>query len=150
MKKLFFFAAMCLMALSMSAQDYVDLGLPSGTKWKSQNESSHYSYDLAIVIFKNNLPTKEQFEELREKCTWTGSEEGWNVEGPNGNSIFLPADGGSDCNGNIDKRFKEVGRYWTSTSYNGEEAWYLCFAPVGVQFVYFYKCHRHCIRLVSK
>ena len=28
---------MCLMALSMNAQ-YVDLGLPSGTQWKSETE----------------------------------------------------------------------------------------------------------------
>ena len=38
MKKLLFFSMMCLLALTMSAQDYVDLGLPSGTKWKKANE----------------------------------------------------------------------------------------------------------------
>ena len=27
---------------------YVDLGLPSGTKWKSDNESGFYDYDEAI------------------------------------------------------------------------------------------------------
>ena len=39
MRRLLFFAAMCLMALSMSAQDdYIDLGLPSGTLWKKTAE----------------------------------------------------------------------------------------------------------------
>ena len=43
------------------------------------------------------IPTKEDFDELREKCTWVwttrGEVNGYVVTGPNGKSIFLPAAG---------------------------------------------------------
>ena len=43
------------------------------------------------------MPTKEEQDELREKCTWTWTTQngvnGCTVTGPNGNSIFLPAAG---------------------------------------------------------
>lgn len=43
------------------------------------------------------LPSKEEFEELIIKCTWTwtclNGSNGYNVTGPNGNSIFIPAAG---------------------------------------------------------
>ena len=55
--------------------EYVDLGLPSGTKWKTSNETTgyarvFYSYDEAVSEFGNRLPTREQFEELRRYCSW--------------------------------------------------------------------------------
>ena len=43
------------------------------------------------------MPTVEEQTELRTECTWTWTTlngvNGYNVEGPNGNSIFLPAAG---------------------------------------------------------
>ena len=47
------------------------------------------------------MPTREEFQELLDKCTWTwdSSHKGYLVVGSNGNSIFLPASGfriGSD------------------------------------------------------
>ena len=43
------------------------------------------------------MPTKAEQEELSTQCTWTKTTQdgvsGYNVEGPNGNSIFLPAAG---------------------------------------------------------
>ena len=43
------------------------------------------------------IPTIEEIIELRTKCTWTRTTlngvKGYNVEGPNGNSIFLPTAG---------------------------------------------------------
>lgn len=53
--------------------EYVDLGLPSGTKWSLQYYSYNYkyksaqrfSYDEAI---KRNIPTEEQLEELKKYC----------------------------------------------------------------------------------
>lgn len=43
MKKIFLLGVICLMTLSASAQktEYVDLGLPSGTLWKSKNEKGN-------------------------------------------------------------------------------------------------------------
>ena len=45
---------MCLLFLSVRAQmlQFVDLGLPSGTLWKSTNEPGFYTYDEAL---KNGL-----------------------------------------------------------------------------------------------
>lgn len=72
--------------------DYVFFGLNiSGTK-----------YDVARQKWGGSwrMPTKEEFEELLEKCTWTrcqyNSVWGQKVTGPNGNSIFLPAAGRRD------------------------------------------------------
>lgn len=38
-------------------------------------------------------PTKVEFEELVNKCSWECTGNGYKVTGPNGNSIFLPAAG---------------------------------------------------------
>lgn len=143
--------------------DYVDLGLPSGTLWATRNvgasgpedygdyfawgETQGYnsgkrdfsfstykwctgkydkltkychksSYgnggftdnkmeldledDAAYVNWGSQwrMPSKEQQDELREKCTWTWTTykgtKGYLVKGTNGNSIFLPAAGYRD------------------------------------------------------
>ena len=108
---------------SLDAQGYVDLGLSSGTLWKSENERNSadahgfYTYNDAMEMFGNSLPTKRQFEELSRQCTWTwdGNKKGYFVEGPNGNSIFLPAQGDCDCDGEL-KYEGAYGDYWTSTA----------------------------------
>ena len=67
-------------------QGYVDLGLPSGTLWKDQNEiAGLYTYEQAMEKFGNELPTKEQLEELQTSCRWTWTGSSYRVEGPNGN-----------------------------------------------------------------
>ncbi len=44
------------------------------------------------------MPTKDEMQELIDSCLWTWTEKegiiGYQVTGPNGNSIFLPASGG--------------------------------------------------------
>lgn len=78
------------------------------------------------------LPTKEEFEELINKCRWEWNDEtypsGYKVTGPNGNSIFLPAAGlcidGPFCAGN-DFRGVEAS-YW-SASGEDEEVYVLNF-----------------------
>ena len=98
------------------SQGWVDLGLPSGTLWKNANEGSdnaRYTYNEAVSKFGNKLPTEQQLKELINKCTWTWTGTGCRVTGPNGNSIYLPAAGGIDCNS-----YSEVGvrgEYWSST-----------------------------------
>ena len=66
MKKILFLGIIGLMALSLSAQEFVDLGLSSGTKWKDKNESDLFNYNAALVEFGGSLPTYAQFEELKE------------------------------------------------------------------------------------
>lgn len=60
------------------------------------------------------MPTKEEQDELREECAWEwttiNNVKGYKITGPNGNSIFLPATGGS-----IDAYIPECGFYWSSS-----------------------------------
>lgn len=98
MKKLLFSSLLCLLALSMSAQQYVDLGLPSGTQWKNHNEHGYYTYEQAIATFGTNLPTKHQLAELINMCVWTWTGNGCSVVGPNGQTLFIPAMGYFLCN----------------------------------------------------
>ena len=154
---------------------YIDLGLPSGTKWASFNinavtcedygdsfawgeteikkeydwgnykwcegtarnqtkyctDSNYgkvdnklmldYGDDVAHVKWGGNwrMPTEEDFEELLSKenstCEWTtlNGVNGYNISGPNGNSIFLPATG---CRYISDSYGDGIyGHYWSST-----------------------------------
>ena len=79
---------------------YTDLGLPSGTLWRNSNEkdkTEYFMHNEASYKYDDALPTKAQWEELIDNCKWewTKNPYGANVTGPNGNSIFLPADGGN-------------------------------------------------------
>lgn len=79
-------------------QGYVDLGLPSNTLWAEKNEGyDDKLYKYYEIPYTEDLPTKEQFEELINQCTWTWMYEnnvpGYKIIGPNGNSIFLLAAG---------------------------------------------------------
>ena len=62
---------------------------------------------------KWRIPTKAEWEELKEKCkrSWTGS--GYRVTGPNGRSIFLPAAGYRDGSSSVD--VGSDGYYWSSS-----------------------------------
>ena len=99
-------------------------------------------------------PTKEEWEELSRKCTWTwttqGGKNGYKVTGENGNSIFFPAagrwygsslfDGGS------------YGYYWSSSLYTDYPyyAWYVSFDS-GVHLVSSYRrLDGHSVRPVTK
>ena len=110
--------------------EYVDLGLPSGTKWKTVNEKGYFEYEAAVAIFGKELPSMEQWEELQEKCKWVwvyGDDDiqsGYYVVGPNGKRIFLPAAGyryGTEVD--------NYGRngYYRSSSYNDTGSWNVYF-----------------------
>lgn len=77
------------------------------------------SFDVARVHWGGTwrLPTKDEFQELIDKCTWTwtsqGAHNGYKVTGKNGRSIFLPAAGGR-----VDTRHdyvEEAGFYYSAT-----------------------------------
>ena len=133
------------------AQGYVDLGLPSGTLWKNQNEggdNARYTYDDAMDKFGNKLPTKQQLEELKNKCTWTWIGNGYKVTGPNGKSITLPAAGRRNCNGDVN--FVGMSGYcWSSTPLNSVYAWYLLFGSSKVDMGNYSRCHGIAVRLVQ-
>ena len=129
---------------------YVDLGLPSGTKWKKANEggdNARYTYDEAVSRFGNELPTKQQLEELKNKCTWTRTGSGYKVIGPNGNSIYLPAAGGCTCSGDV-YEVGTRGTYWSSTPEDSNHAWNLYFTSGGAHMYDHSRCQGRSVRLV--
>ena len=93
---------------------YVDLGLPSGTLWKSTNEEGLYNYDSAVETFGSKLPISEQIDELRTHCQWVWDEQrkGCMVIGENKKSIFMPAAGINSCGIYY---VGTDGYYWSST-----------------------------------
>ena len=128
---------------------YVDLGLPSGTLWKEQNEIDGFcTYEPAIALYGNSLPTKEQIEELKLICKWTWKGSGYEVEGPSGASITLPAAGYRDCYGSV-LNVGSDGYFWSSTPYNGSEvALELYFNAGQVDVDLNYRCGGRSVRLV--
>lgn len=149
MKKLFLLCAMCFMALAMNAQSFVDLGLPSGTKWKTQNQNGFYTYDDAISKFGNRLPTKEQWEELTIECSWEWTGNGYKLIGPNGNSITLPAEGSLYGNGSVEN-VGSYGFYWSTMPRGSDRAWFLVFNSSRVYMDHNVRCYWQSVRLVQK
>lgn len=97
--------------------------------------SGNSAYDAARANWgaPARMPTKKEFNELCEKCSWKrktyNDVHGMLVTGPNGNSIFLPAAGfciGTSLFGAGDDG---QGYYWSSTpfEYIGYESCYLDF-----------------------
>ena len=90
-------------------------------------------YDAATANWGGDwrMPTIEEMSKLRYECIWTWTMQngvnGYNVEGPNGNSIFLPAAGYRYGSSLIDDG--GYGSYWNSTpnALNSDYAYYLKF-----------------------
>ena len=130
-------------------ESYVDLGLPSGTLWSEENEDCGLiSYEEAMSLYGNNLPTKKQWDELTEKCTLSWEECGMLAIGPNGNSIILPVTGFCTCDGYIDMNTYSYGYYWSSTPNGAGYAWGLAFGANGGDMYGNPICGGQAIRLV--
>lgn len=129
-------------------EGYVDLGLPSKTLWKIQNEEGYYSYDDALSQFGFELPTSEQLNELRQKCSWTWTGNGYKVTGPNGNSINMPAMGFRN-NKKIVIDMGAVGWYWTFNYWNSEDADFLSFNSKEITGGYTGRSHAYSVRLIK-
>jgi hypothetical protein len=122
--------------LSMSKKQvssgFVDLGLPSGTLWKAENEEGDFfTYEQATSLFGSNLPTKEQWEELKNSCQWAWSGNGYKVMGPSRKSIFLPATGYRYENGQV-SGVGTNGYYWSSTAKSSTYAWGIGFSKSSI------------------
>lgn len=73
---------------------FIDFGLPSGTLWATdflrndKNEIIYLPYKEAI---KYNIPSEEQWAELREHCTigYTQYGDNWIINGKNGKKIVI-------------------------------------------------------------
>lgn len=82
--------------ITSQESSYVDLGLPSGTMWKSSNER-HPSYNVYVFLTDDEIVSlfghikDSDWEKREQECrerSWTGS--GFKITGPTGNSIILP------------------------------------------------------------
>lgn len=113
--------------------EWVDLGLPSGTLWKSNNESGFFSFDEAVNRFGKQLPTKENWEELVRSCKWTWAGNRYQVTGPNGKTIIIPASGRVEDNGTVEN-VGGIGYCWSSTVDKPGAVWYLTINSHGVRF----------------
>ena len=98
---------------------FVDLGLPSGRLWASENAPGHYTHDEAEQTFGEFLPKGAAMAELIEECRieWNAKEAGLDITGPNGNSIFLPASGYIFPGERIVACDGDAGYYWTRMRY---------------------------------
>lgn len=128
---------------------FVDLGLPSGKLWATENVKSengneaHYTFDEAVETFGKNLPSKEDWKELFDNsaCNWNKERKGYDVVGPNGNSIFLPAAGDRNFAGvyNVGR----CGFYWSLSVFDTRRAYSVtfgfdegCLYPTDVSFCF--------------
>ncbi len=131
--------------------DFIDLGL--SVNWATCNLGSNYPYyrgtlyelsmeyqgDTATALWGKDwrMPTKEEFQELMDSCSWEfdNNNQGFIVTGRNGNSIFLPAGGfksgdhdylnygsGVYLWGSLDLESPEEPRAWVLSALSGPHA----------------------------
>ena len=133
----------------IAGESYVDLGLPSGTLWKAENEEGLMDYKTAKKQFKKRIPSISQWEELCKYCEWSWTGNGYDVIGPNGVAIFIPAAGYRNASGQTGK-VGEFGTYWSSTIKNREEAWRFGFESDKFSMATHSRRYGRSIRLVYK
>ena len=111
-------------------------------------------YDAAAANWGGDwrMPTEAEMRELIDNCTWTWTTQngvnGYNVKGPNGNSIFLPAAGyrgGSSLGG-----AGGVGYYWSSAPHesNRDGAYGLYFGSYNLFMDFYYRDYGLSVRPV--
>lgn len=114
------------------ARTFIDLGLPSGTLWATENASKKrkrfFTFKQAKETFKNELPTIKAWKELLKKCKkeWNKQRKGYILTGPNGNSIFLPAA--------AYHKTGKFGDYWTSEAFGEKRSKAVFFNISGIIF----------------
>ena len=114
------------------------------------------TYDVASAEWGGNwrLPTKDEFRELLDRCTWTWTtyegERGYKVTGPNGNSIFLPAAGWRRSTSLFYRWLS--GSYWSATPDESStfNAYYLYFDEDDRSTSRGYRYEGHSVRPVSE
>ena len=110
--------------------------------------------DVAHVKWGGNwrMPTRAEQDELLTKCTWTWTTlngvNGYQVTGPNGNSIFLPAAGCRNGAEVYDRGY--FGYYWSSSLYSNYSyyAYYLRFNDSYYAWSNYYRYYGQSVRPV--
>jgi len=100
-------------------KQYIDMGVPSGILWAESNVNGYFEFEEAIERFGNELPTKEEFEELLDCCyhRWDKERKGIEFLSKNGNTLFFPAIGDSCSDGPNINFAGQYGHYWSSTPF---------------------------------
>lgn len=118
--------------LKYREKTFVNLGLPSGNLWASENEDEYYTYEDAVKQFGENLPTIVDYAELIHYCKWEWDKKlkAMIVTGSNNNYIVLKTEGcrrydGSGALSDVG----DSGYYWSASPYpsNSNYAYYLNF-----------------------
>lgn len=140
-------------------QEFIDLGLPSGTLWAKRNVKiankkhfTHYEIPLIEYITGYNVPSKEDFEELINLCKWEwktiGRTIGYKVTGPNGKSIFLSPAG--YCSGTSLNSARSFGFYWSTRYRSSSLAYCLYFDSSSEGMGSSYRYYGFSIRLIKR
>lgn len=110
--------------------EYIDLGLPSGNLWAAENIEDYCDFNNAVTRYGDNIPTREDFEELFQNCEkkWDDERKGLVLVANNGAKLFLPALGYQYISSIYGLQIH--GYYWTST-------------PSTTNFAYFAYFHSH-------
>ena len=146
--------------------EFVDLGL--SVLWASHNMGAKRAEELGTFVNKQDVsttgevaewnlkgalvPTIGQFEELRNNCNWAWTEQkgigGYKIIGRNGNSIFIPFDGGNRDNTFLIFRILYTREAYYDTSPSGQ--YYLYFSHGDYKLTK-YACDYVCpIRLIKQ
>ena len=118
-------SSLCAQSLVPIPQGFVDLGLPSGTRWHDYSETGLYSYQEAANKYKDRMPTWGQCEELINNCTWERFNTFIHITSKiNGNSIYMYS--------NNDNTYSFLqGDFWTKSCF-----YYLKDAKRGDRYYY--------------
>ena len=128
---------------SLQSQGYID-----------NNGNLTAQHDAATANWGGDwrMPTYDELNELRTQCTWTWTTQngvnGYNVKGPNDNSIFLPAAGYLD--GSSLFNAGSSGYCWSSTPHesNSDYAYYLRFLSGFRNMSSYYRYYGYSVRPV--
>ena len=136
---------------------YIDLGLPSGIQWADRNvgatnpysSGSYFTHSAGSFVCYQfyegavNIPSQENFQELKRYCTWKWEGKGYRITSKrNGNSIYLPAAG--NYKGTQLRKSGTDGDYWAGNTVGSSRGANLDFtsksittddsSPVGMYF----------------
>lgn len=116
---------------------WIDLGLPSGKKWKCCNEGASSPKEFGEFYTEKSLSWKYDYQELMDfcDCVWEG--DGFLFIGPNGGRIFLPAAGwyyGTQYRDYVEYAGEKnpvgpVGHYWVGDTNGSGSHYFFNFLP---------------------
>ena len=144
-------------AQALAAQEYVDLGLPSGTLWKNADEHNGFlfTFDEAVSVYGDKLPTKEQIEELVRHCMFITEGNHTKIESKNnGNWIIFSDKNYVDCSGaqsSYHSHWSRTPAINSSANYNKPSSYCLLDGQrLGVYASYrLSRCCKCCVHLVK-